>query len=173
MVSALSPFMTGMPATSASDTRPIASCRLAATIAAAWVTPDGAWLQLAATALGVDWIVARAGELLETWSGSRLLVENTGTAAFLLPRLVADTVPRRFYADACSTLESAVTARTLRHGNQPELNDAVNARPAWPSLGETGQRVMSRKDPRVSPLVAAALALHGLSTADQSPPNLW
>ena len=37
----------------------------------------------------------------------------------------------------------------------------------WSTSGDAGARVLSRKDSRVSPLVAAALALHGLGlTAD-------
>jgi hypothetical protein len=133
-----------------------------ATVAACWSTPDGMWLQLADHRPGVDWVVARVGELLQRWGG-RLLVEQTGTAAFLLPKLTAEGVSRRFFADACSSLDAAVAARSLRHGNQRELNDAV-AVARWSSSGEAGQRVLSRKDPRVSPLVAAALALHGLTT---------
>ncbi|MDP9359641.1 MAG: hypothetical protein M3R02_31015 [Chloroflexota bacterium] len=73
-----------------------------------------------------------------------------------------EQVSRRFYADACSALDAAVSARSVRHGNQPELNDAV-AVARWSTSGDAGQRVLSRKDPRVSPLVAAALALHGLT----------
>ncbi len=73
-----------------------------------------------------------------------------------------EQVSRRFYADACSTLDAAVTARAVRHGNQPELNAAV-AVARWSSSGDAGQRVLSRKDPRVPPLVATALALHGLT----------
>lgn len=69
---------------------------------------------------------------------------------------------RRFYADACSGLDAAIAARAVRHGNQDELNAAV-AVARWTSSGETGQRVLGRKDPRLSPLVAATLALHGLT----------
>lgn len=138
-----------------------------ATVAAAWATPDGAWLQLAESRPGVEWVVGRCSELLAEWGG-RLVVEQTGTAAFLLPRLTGtDPVARRFFADACSTLDAEATARTLRHGNQPELNAAVSVA-RWSSSGEAGQRVLSRKDPRVSPLVAAALALHGLNSRPTS-----
>lgn len=35
----------------------------------------------------------------------------------------------------------------------------------WSTSSDTGQRVLSRKDPRVSGLVAAALALHGVASA--------
>jgi hypothetical protein len=50
----------------------------------------------------------------------------------------------------------------VRHGNQPELNAAVGAA-RWSTSGDAGQRVLCRKDSRVSPLVAATLALHGLT----------
>lgn len=137
-----------------------------ATIAAACKIPDGSWVQSAEDErrAGIDWIVPRWDELRAKYGG-RLVVEQTGTAAFLLPLLDgAEGVSRRFFADACSSLDAAVTSRSLRHGNQTELNDAV-AVARWSSIGEAGQRVLSRKDPRVSPLVAAALALHGLSAA--------
>ena len=52
-----------------------------------------------------------------------------------------------------------MTSRQLRHDDQGELNGAV-AVARWPTSGSDGQRVFVRKDPRVSPLVAAALALH-------------
>lgn len=133
-----------------------------ASIAAAWTTPDGSWVQLADHRPGVDWIPDRAEELLRRYGG-RLLVEQTGTAGFLLPRLTAEAVSRRFFADACSTLDLAVSSRSVRHGNQPELNAAVSVA-RWSSSGEAGQRVLSRKNSQVSPLVAAALALHGLTT---------
>lgn len=138
-----------------------------ATIAAAWPTTDGAaWVQLADTRAGVEWIPDRAAQLLAKYGG-RLLVEQTGTAGFLLPRLTAEPVPRRFYADACSTLDAAVQSRSLRHGNQPELNAAVAAA-RWSSSGDAGQRVLSRKNSQVSPLVAVSLALHGLTTQPTS-----
>jgi hypothetical protein len=112
---------------------------------------------------------AAARELVGTWDG-RLVVEQTGTAAFLLPALQAakpDPVGRRFYVDARSALDAAVSARKVRHGDDPELNAAVAAA-RWSTSGDAGQRVLSRKDPRVSPLVAATLALHGLSAPPPS-----
>jgi hypothetical protein len=138
------------------------------TITAAWTLPDGRkWLQVADYRPGVEWVPGRWEELHATWGGL-VVVEQTGTAAFLLPKLDhADTVSRRFYADACSTLDADVTAGALRHGNQPELNAAVAAA-RWSSSGEAGQRVLSRKDPRVSPLVAAALSLHAVTLAPSS-----
>lgn len=140
-----------------------------ATISVAWRRPDTATqVQLADHREGVDWVVARCAELQRRWGG-RLIIEQTGTAAFLIPALQAagvtvDSVARRFYADSCSTLDAAVTARTLRHGNQLELNAAAAAA-QWSSSGDAGQRVLLRKNPLVSPLVAAALAVHGVTDA--------
>jgi hypothetical protein len=138
-----------------------------ASLGVAWKRPDGAGqVMLAAHREGVEWVVDRCAEVLRTWGG-HLFVEQAGTAAFLLPslqqaRVNVETVPRRFYVDACSALDAAVSARSVRHGNQPELDDAV-AVARWSSSGDAGQRVLSRRDPRVSGLVAATLALHGLT----------
>ncbi len=46
-----------------------------------------------------------------------------------------------------------MTARRVRHANQPELVAAVPVA-RWAASGDAGQRVLSRKDPRVSALVA-------------------
>jgi len=138
-----------------------------ATLAVAWQRADGAaQVQLVDHRPGVDWVVGRAAEVTARWGG-RLIVEATGTPGFLLPTLEAAQVPleqvaRRFYVEACAALDAAVAARKVRHGDGDELNAAVAAA-RWSTSGEAGQRVLSRKDPRVSPLVAAALALHGLT----------
>ena len=140
-----------------------------ATIAVSWQRPDGsAQVDLADHRSGVDWIVERAAELTKRWHG-RLIHEATGTAAFLVPQLQqtgvpVDAVQRRFYAEACAALDAAVTARQLRHSDRPPLNAAVDVA-RWSTSGEAGQRVLSRKDPQVSPLVATALALHSLTVA--------
>ena len=146
-----------------------------ATIAVAWKRSDGSiQVQLVEHRPEVDWAVDRVIQLVKEWHG-QLVLEATGTAAFLLPTLEAariklETVQRRFYVDGCSALDTAVTARQIRHGNQPELNTAVtHAR--WKTSGETGQRFISRKDPRVSPLVAAILASNGLSHAFKNKPG--
>jgi len=124
-------------------------------------------VMLAESLSGVEWVPARCAELLSTWGG-RIVVEQTGTAAFLLPHLPdAQSVSRRFYVDACSTLDAGVTHRTLRHGNQSVLRNAVLAA-RWSTSGDAGARVLSRKDPRVSPLVSVALAVHGMTSQPSS-----
>jgi len=137
-----------------------------ATIAAAWRRPD-AHVQVVVLDHrdGVEWVTRRARELLAA-HGGRLIVEQSGTGAFLLPELrslTVDPVPRRYFADASGALDAAVTARTLRHGDDPPVTAAIDVA-RWSAQAETGQRVLSRRDPRVSPLVAVALALHGVAS---------
>ena len=115
---------------------------------------------------GVDWVVGRVQALSREWNGP-VIVETTGTAGFLTQALEnasvnVNLVARRFYVDACANLDALVGARQLRHFNHGDLNAAV-AVARWSTSGEAGHRLLSRKDPRVSGLVAAALALHGLT----------
>ena len=117
-----------------------------ASLAVAWRRPDGAaHVMPAEQREGVEWVVDPCAEMLSTWGG-RLIVEQTGTAGFLLPQLQqpgstgsflmpqpentpgmaflmpaqqrtsVEPVSRRFYADACSALDAAVAARSVRHG---------------------------------------------------------
>lgn len=143
-----------------------------ASLAVAWRRSDGAaQLELAEHREGVEWVADRCADVLRSWGG-RLIVEQTGTAGFLLPRLEqfgvkVDLVPRRFYVEACAALDAAVAARSVRHGDDPALNAAV-AVARWSSSGDAGQRVLSRRDPKVSGLVAGALALHGLTAVRPS-----
>src|SRR3954452_7907630 len=66
-------------------------------------------------------VVGRCAEVIQPW-GDRLLIEQTGTAGFLLPALDAqagvavETFARRRYVEACAALDAAVSARTVRHG---------------------------------------------------------
>ncbi len=159
----------GRPVVFALDVAPDHST---ASLAVAWTRPDGVpQVMLADHRPGVEWVVDRARDVAASWGG-KVVLEQTGTAAFLLGQLEqagvpVEGVPRRFYVDACSTLDAFVTSGRLRHGNQSGLNDAV-AVARWSTSGDAGSRVLSRKDPRVSPLVAAALAVHETTRAPVS-----
>jgi hypothetical protein len=64
-------------------------------------------------------------------------------------------------AKAHNALSDAVLAGAVHHGNEPAMNTAVRAA-RWKPSGDT--RVLDRKGSTdISPLVAAALAVHGLS----------
>lgn len=145
-----------------------------ATLVAGWRRPDDAvQLGVAEHLPGVDWVVEFAKRAQARSPRSRLLVQTGGTAAFLVPSLeqagvTVESVPRQFYAEACAALDAAVTAGKVRHENHYPLNEAV-AVARWAPSGEAGQRLLARKDPKVSPLVAAALALHGVGSTVRRP----
>jgi len=144
-----------------------------ATVAVAWHRPDGSvGVDLAEHRPGTDWVVGRLAELCRRWR-ARVVIETGGSAGFLIApaeqaRVPVTGVSRQFYVDACAALDAAVTSRQLRHGGQAELAEAVSLA-RWSTSGEAGTRVLSRRNPRVSPLVAAALAVHGLATARRRP----
>lgn len=56
------------------------------------------------------------------------------------------SVARRLYVDSCSAMGAAVTAETVRHGKQPELNDAVVGGPEV--VQKTGVMSSGRQPPR-------------------------
>ncbi len=147
-----------------------------ASIAVCWRRPDGAvGVTLVEHRPGVDWVVARLGGLCHRWR-ARVVIETGGTAGFLIAPMERAGVPvtgvsRQFFVDACGALDAAVTSRQLRHDGLAELAEAVSLA-RWSTSGEAGTRVLSRRNPRVSPLVAAALAVHGLSTAKRRPGRL-
>lgn len=141
----------------------VAADQATSTLASGWTRADGvAQVQLAAHEAGTAWVVAAAQRI-----GGTVRLLKGGTAAFLTPDLEragvrVETYDRAFYADACGTLAQATSAGTVRHGNQPALNDAVSAS-RWTSQTP---RTLNRKDPAVSPLIAWTCALHGLGQTD-------
>ena len=129
-------------------------------VAAAWKRPDGA-IQLL---LGDDyrrdatWVPGRGRELRSRYGG----------------RIVADTASRGLVegavepgegeqAKAENALSDLIQSGQIRHGNEPALNTAVRAA-RWKLSGNT--RVLDRKGSvDISPIRAAAMAVHGLTTA--------
>lgn len=110
---------------------------------------------------GTAWVAGRARDLRTRWHGQVI----TSTAA---RGLVADAEepgePEQ--ARAQNGLAQRVEARTVLHGNQPALNLAVREA-AWKASGNT--RVLDQKNSvDISPLIAAALAVHGLSATRPS-----
>lgn len=140
----------------------VAPDRSWATIAVAWRRPDGLpQVMLAENREGTAWVAARVAELQARWGGT-VLADTAGRG------LVPDaTEPgTQAQAQAHNALATAVEGGLLRHGNEPALNFAVKAA-RWKPSGDS--RVLDRKGSSdISPLVAAALALHGLQNAPTS-----
>lgn len=131
-------------------------------IAVAWHRPDGhAQAMLADYKPGAAWVPDRVAELRSRWGGT-VSVDTASRG------LVSDALapPQAAQAQAHNALADAVEAGTVRHGNEPALNTAVRAA-QWKPQGDS--RVLDRKGSAdISPLVAAALAVHGLTTPPSS-----
>jgi len=124
-------------------------------VAVAWRRAEGFQVMLADYKPGTAWVAARVEQLRERWAApvlvdtaSRGLVEG------------AEEPSQADQAMAHNGLSDAVLAARLWHGNEPALNAAVRGA-RWRPLGDT--RVLDRKGSLdISPLVAAAMAVHGL-----------
>ena len=125
-----------------------------AAVAVAWKRSDGlTQVMLTDYRPGTAWVKDRVDELRKTWRGP----------------VVASTTAKELVADASepsqgeqalahTSLDDAVKAGLIRHGNDPALNTAVRAA-RWKPYGDT--RMFDRKGSAdISPLDAAALAVH-------------
>lgn len=135
-----------------------------AAVAVAWRRPDGnCQVQLASYAQTTAWVKERIAELRATWGGRVL----TDTESQNLVEDAEKVSERR----AEASLDDAITAGTVHHFGESALDTAVKGA-KWRKTGDG--RVLDRKGPlEISPVVAAAVAFHGLATADDTPPNLW
>ena len=121
-------------------------------LAAAWHRADGIpQLSIVRYDRGTAWVEDEASRLRP-----RPLVDVASRG------LVRDAVEvsQQDQAKAHNALADLVAAGSVRHDDVPELNVSVRAS-QWRTLGDT--RLLDRKGSAdISPLVAAALALHGL-----------
>lgn len=130
-----------------------------AAVAVAWWRLDGAaQVMIADYRPTTAWVTDRMRDLRRSWGGT---VRSTRAAQDLVDDAEPVTQTR---ADNC--LADMVAAGTVRHGNQPALNTAVRAA-QWKASGDS--RVLDQKGTTdISPLVAAAVAVHGLTSAPAS-----
>jgi hypothetical protein len=128
-------------------------------ISAAWRRGDGGTqVSLVDYRPTTTWVRDRMAELRARWSG-RVVVDVASRG--LIDG--ADEPSQAEQAKAHNAFSDAVEAATVHHGNEPALNTAVRAA-RWRPLNDT--RVLDRKGSTdISPLVAAALAMHALTTA--------
>lgn len=130
-------------------------------VAVAWRRPDGrVQVMLADSGLSPLRTPGRLAQLAADWQGPVML---GGPAASL-----EDDVPRSHvmsaaeFAAACGRFDDLLREGQLRHGNQPLLNEAVQAA-EWRPFGSAGERTFQLRDaPTVGPLAAVVRALHGL-----------
>jgi phage terminase large subunit-like protein len=123
-------------------------------IAVSWLRPDGAaQVMIADYREGTAWVAERIAELRQ-WSG-QVLVDTAARSLVADAQRPSDQEQRL----AQNALATAVEGGTVRHGNQAELNFAVrNA--GWVPAGDS-RRLDRKGNTDISPLIAAALAVHG------------
>lgn len=130
-------------------------------VAVAWRRPDGrVQVMLADTGLSPLRTPGRLTQLAADWKGPVML---GGPAASLEGDVRgAVVVSAAEFAAACGRFDDLLGDDQLRHGNQPELNEAVRAA-EWRNVGTAGERAFQLRDaPSVGPLAAVVRALHGL-----------
>lgn len=136
-------------------------------IGVAWKRPDGAaQVMLADAGLSPLVTASRLVEVRDRWQGPVML---GGPAADLERDLPGATVVTGTeFAAACGRFDDLLRDGRIRHGNQPELNAAVQAA-RWRKVGTAGERAFQLKDaPTVGPLAAVVRALHGLNVVGPS-----
>jgi len=158
----------GAPVTFAVE---VAEDRSWSCVAAAGKGVGGLHTEVGEYAEGVSWVVDRLVDLTHRNRRARVVVQRSSAAGSLLPAmrdrgvavLEASSVD---YAAACGTVHDLVTAGSLRHSGQPELDVAV--RHARTKPAGDGAWVWNRRTATVdiSPLVAVTLAAWG---AEQKP----
>jgi hypothetical protein len=126
-------------------------------VAVAWLRPDGTpQVMLADYRRDATWVAERVEELRNRWRSPVLV--DTASRGLVVD---AEEPSQAEQAKAHNALSDAVLAGAVHHGNEPAMNVAVRGA-RWKSSGDT--RVLDRKGSTdISPLVAAALAVHGLS----------
>lgn len=122
----------------------------------------GVHVEIADRRPGTDWVVARAKELQDKWSG-RVGVAAGSPAASLLPQLEAAgvdvvEVSNADHARACGSFYDAVMQRTVSHTGQAALDAAV-AGAARKFYGDAWLWTRRPTLTDISPLVAATLAM--------------
>ena len=149
-----------------------------ASIAVAGLGPnDKHVVELVDRRAGTDWVVGRIVQLWDKWKPRAVIVDQIGPASTVIPELEAAgvkvvTTTSRDMAQACGRLFDAVLNDKVCHLGQPDLTAAV-AGAAKRKLGDAWAFSRSSSAVDISPLVAATLALWGVTTIEavvEAPP---
>ena len=136
-----------------------------ACIAAAWRDDTNAYVEIVEHKLGTDWLVPRINELARKYR-TTIGHDTVGAALVeaealhkLRPRPKVAPLAYKDLSPGCATFMKEINSGTLRHFDQPSLNEAA-AKVVKRPLGENGWawgRRASGGD--ITPLVAATMAL--------------
>jgi hypothetical protein len=130
-----------------------------AAVTVAWRRPDGAaQVMLADYKPTTAWVKERVDGLRSQWGG-RVLTDTDSQD-------LVDDAEKVSEKRAEAALDDAITAGSVRHGNEAALNAAVRAA-RWKKSGDG--RVLDRHGPlEISPAVAAGVVLYGLGVEGPS-----
>lgn len=134
-------------------------------IAVLWERADGnvqAMLANDGAPVPAHRIVTEVARLSSEWDAQvvppKQLVADLDEEGVLMLPMVPGGFP-----EACAAVADGVKGRTVRHGNQPALNDAVRVA-EWRSAGALGERAFKLNGcPKAGPLAAVARALWGIN----------
>lgn len=136
-------------------------------VAVAWRRPGGGvHVQSVAYRPHASWLTDRVVELRRAWGGT-VVVDSR--ARDLIPDAREPSEVDQALAEAA--LSDAVIAGTLTHGNEPELLTAVGSA-VWQQAGAQ-RRLVSSGSIDVTPIKAAALAVHAASQVVDPLAQVW
>lgn len=123
-----------------------------------------AWLENVAHEPGTDWVVSHLVKLRSMFGGELVALDGTGPAGSLQPALEeAGFTVRRLSAreviDACGAIYDAALAGVIRHGNDPDVDQALKTA-AKRGSGDAWRWVRGRSLDDITPLYAMTLALY-------------
>jgi hypothetical protein len=141
-------------------------------VAVAWPLPGGfVHVQVVDYRPTATWLRERVGDLRQRWGGSVTLDSRARAAFEGVTGSWLHTPSEQDQALAEAGLSDRLDATTLRHGNEPELITAVRAA-AWRTSG-AHRRLESSGTIDVSPLRAAALAVHAAASTVDPVSQVW
>lgn len=121
---------------------------------------------------GTGWVVEAAKDLQDRWDVD-VVIDSRGPGAVLIPHLERAGVRLRIaktpdVLDACAGIHSLVADELLRHGNYPELNNAVDHAEKR-SVGDRWAWGRKASTDDISPLEAVTLAAWAVTEPTDEP----
>jgi hypothetical protein len=138
-------------------------------MAVAWRRPDKrVQVMLADTGLSPLEAPGRLATVAKEWKGPVMLGGPSLIFEGEVPR--SQAMSSADFASACGRFEDLIADHGIRHGNQPQLNAAVEVA-KWRTFGTAGERSLQLAGvPLVGPLAAVIRAVHGLLAGRGSAP---
>lgn len=121
---------------------------------------------------GTGWVAPRLGELVRKHGVTEVLVDGRSQAASLIPEVEEEigfevtVISTSEYAEACGNFFDAVPQKSMRHGGQEELDDAVFGAAERP-LGEASAWGRKKSSTDITPLVVCTIARWGAAQGEE------